>query len=340
MHGKEGTLGIWLFSVHHVKWGLSVPDAASETEPCLSIRVFCTYFRCFFPGFALDFTAFLSFSFSCFFFHATATWKERSSSACEWSLGSHPEISSWTSNIAFCMPLLLSLPPIDPWVWHLGLENRQSGVSVCQGGHGLHLALQAVLLPWATGPLPPPQPSPRNSHLEWTSFCSSCSISSLISPFTRSQKSSSSIFSLSLPSKLISCSAFLSLLSSDPLSACFAAYLGRSSARVWQQRIPQMIPSVLAAAWYDSGSQANSFWATPAVLWNLSPKWQHWQQTTWASNSPTANMSAASRENCCWKKNNSWPPGPWFIILGWIHWPAKFQRAEVYSCLVDPACCM
>jgi len=55
----------------------------------LSIRCFCTYFRCFFPGFALDFTAFpsFSFSFSRFFFHATATWKERSSSASEWSLG-------------------------------------------------------------------------------------------------------------------------------------------------------------------------------------------------------------------------------------------------------------
>ena len=51
--------------------------------------VFCTHCRCFFPGFALDFTAFssFSFSFSCFFFHATATWKERSSSASEWSLG-------------------------------------------------------------------------------------------------------------------------------------------------------------------------------------------------------------------------------------------------------------
>ena len=51
---------------------------------------FCsTHFRCFFPGFALDFTAFPSFyfSFSCFFLHATATRKERSSSASEWSLG-------------------------------------------------------------------------------------------------------------------------------------------------------------------------------------------------------------------------------------------------------------
>ncbi len=67
-------------------------DTASETRK-LGICGFCTHFRCFLPGFTLDFTALLSFSFSfscffsCFFFHATATWKERSSSASEWSLG-------------------------------------------------------------------------------------------------------------------------------------------------------------------------------------------------------------------------------------------------------------
>ena len=49
---------------------------------------FCTHFGRFFPGFTLGFAVLPpSFSFSCFFFQATATLKERSSSSSEWSLG-------------------------------------------------------------------------------------------------------------------------------------------------------------------------------------------------------------------------------------------------------------
>ena len=49
------------------------------------------------------------------------------------------------------MPLLLCLAPCHPAVRHLGVEHRQSGVSVCQGGHGLHPALHAGLLPELQG---------------------------------------------------------------------------------------------------------------------------------------------------------------------------------------------
>ena len=59
-----------------------------EKKPCKSrICAFCTHLHFVFGGFAFGCTAFPCFSFCCFFFHATATLKERSSSACEWSLG-------------------------------------------------------------------------------------------------------------------------------------------------------------------------------------------------------------------------------------------------------------
>ena len=44
------------------------------------------HLRGFFSSFGLDFAIF-SFSFSCLFFQATATWKERSSSGSDWSVG-------------------------------------------------------------------------------------------------------------------------------------------------------------------------------------------------------------------------------------------------------------
>ena len=45
------------------------------------------------------------------------------------------------------MPLLLSMAPSHPCVGHLGVEHRQ----LRQRGHGLHPALQAVLLPELQG---------------------------------------------------------------------------------------------------------------------------------------------------------------------------------------------
>ena len=76
-----------------------------EKKPCKSrICAFCTHLPFVFGGFAFGFTAISCFSFSCFFFHATATLKERSSSASEWSLG-------FTLNIPWA-------PPTWHWACH------------------------------------------------------------------------------------------------------------------------------------------------------------------------------------------------------------------------------
>ena len=55
------------------------------------------HLRCFFWSFGLDFAIFW-FSFSCLFFQATATWKERSSSSSKWCLG-------FTLHMRFLPPL-------------------------------------------------------------------------------------------------------------------------------------------------------------------------------------------------------------------------------------------
>ena len=79
-----------LWSMLHAS-GLNCDGLGKWAMQFYRICGLCTHLHYFFGGFALGFTAFPCFSFSCFFLHATATLKERSSSASEWSLGLTPK---------------------------------------------------------------------------------------------------------------------------------------------------------------------------------------------------------------------------------------------------------
>ena len=89
----KGTWRIWMvsgtltwFCDHLAVWKLRSATPAAKLSIFTTQDFWLLHLRRFFSGFGLDFAIF-SFSFSCLFLQATATWKERSSSASEWSLG-------------------------------------------------------------------------------------------------------------------------------------------------------------------------------------------------------------------------------------------------------------
>ena len=148
MSGEDSLYGTQHQKLSHVSWHLRCG--------------FCTHFRCFFPGFALDFTAF---SFSCFFFHATATWKELSAQppSVPWASPGNVELNHQRCNMHATAAQSGSKTPLGRAPWG-GTPAAPTGWPRALPGAAGRPS------PRAPGPWPRPPPSRWSSRHKW-SFC-------------------------------------------------------------------------------------------------------------------------------------------------------------------------
>ena len=144
MDGKKALL---ISSCASCEVRIDCMDAASETEPC-SLASPALHSLSLLPPrvhLGLHSLAFFLFSFwfsfSCFLLHATATWKERSSSASEWSLGFTLKCR-WLPPRSIGHATAAQSGSIHPGYGTLGWNTGSSD----RVATGLYLALQAGLL--------------------------------------------------------------------------------------------------------------------------------------------------------------------------------------------------